>query len=135
MKVYTDGSCLGNPGHGGWACIFQNEEQICGSETHTTNNRMELTAVIRALEHATDVTVYTDSRYVKDGIEKWIINWKRNGWKTASGEPVKNQDLWRRLDAVRTGETQFQWVKAHATDEMNLRVDALARKCAVNLLG
>jgi ribonuclease HI len=91
---------------------------------------MELTAVIRALEHATDVTVYTDSRYVKDGIEKWITNWKRNGWKTSTGEPVKNQDLWRRLDAVRTGETQFMWVKAHATDEMNLRVDALARQCA-----
>jgi len=135
MKVYTDGSCLGNPGFGGWACVFEDGTKMCGGETHTTNNRMELTAVIRALEKNSHVKVVTDSKYVKDGIEKWIHGWKQNDWKTSSGGDVKNQDLWTRLDELVSFTTQWEWVKAHNGDTLNEIADSLARSCATMLKG
>lgn len=130
MKIYTDGSCLGNPGPGGWACVHETFK-ICGGETDTTNNRMELTAVIRALERNPSVTIVTDSKYVKDGIEKWIHVWKQRDWKTSSGGNVKNQDLWKKLDKLVTFGTQWEWVKAHNGDILNECADSLARKCAI----
>lgn len=136
MKVYTDGSCLGNgdksPGSrsGGWACVHETFK-ICGGETDTTNNRMELTAVIRALEKNPNVTIVTDSKYVKDGIETWIHGWKQRDWKTSSGGDVKNQDLWKKLDKLVTFATQWEWVKAHNGDRLNECADSLARKCAI----
>ena len=137
MKLYTDGSCLGNPGFGGWAaiCVNDNNEaffKVCGGDSHTTNNIMELTAVIRGLERYGNgpITVYTDSQYVKNGITKWIQGWKRNGWKTAAGTPVKNKGLWEALDKLMTPFVNFEWVQAHNGDYWNEKVDTLARKTA-----
>ena len=133
VVIYTDGACKGNPGPGGWGARLvagDNVKEIHGGELATTNNRMELTAVIRALESLTrecDVDLYTDSQYVKQGIESWIHGWKRNGWKTADRKPVKNAELWRELErqAVRHN-VRWHWVKGHSKDAGNERADALA---------
>jgi ribonuclease HI len=132
MEIYTDGSCLGNPGPGGWAAISSGFE-ISGGSPHTTNNIMELTAVIRCLEHVglgAYCTVYTDSCYVKNGITKWIVNWRKNGWKTTKGEPIKNRDLWVQLDDLVGDHVTWRWVKAHNGNPFNERVDRLAREQA-----
>jgi len=135
VVIYTDGACKGNPGPGGWGALLLSGDRECeifGGESPTTNNRMELTAVIRALEALTRVTtaqVYTDSQYVKNGIETWIHGWKRNGWKTADRKPVKNAELWRELDAlVAQHDVSWHWVKGHADNAGNLRADALANR-------
>lgn len=135
--MITDGSCLGNPGRGGWACILRYEgkvKEIWGSEPHTTNNRMELTAAIRALQAlqvACVAEMVTDSQYVKKGIESWMANWKRNGWKTADKKPVQNQDLWMELDReVTRHQTEWTWTKGHAQNADNNRCDELARNAA-----
>ncbi len=134
IDIYTDGACSGNPGPGGWGAILRmgaTEKEICGGEPGTTNNRMELLAVIEALQtlkRPVEAKVYTDSQYVQKGISEWIHGWKRRGWKTASKEPVKNEDLWRRLDALAAGHTiEWCWVKGHAGHVDNERADALAR--------
>ena len=140
--MYTDGSCLGNPGPGGWGTILRFgdvEKELAGSETETTNNRMELLAVIRGLQAMTRsvvVDVYTDSTYVRDGITKWIHNWKRNGWKTAAKKPVKNDDLWRDLDEMmQKHDVTLHWVKGHAGHPENERADDLARNAAETIKG
>ena len=134
VDIYTDGACEGNPGPGGWGVILRynhKEQTLQGGEVLTTNNRMELTAAIKALESLEEpcrVRLYTDSVYVKNGICTWIEKWKRNNWRTAQRRPVKNQDLWKRLEAVSaTHEVFWHWVKAHAGDVYNERADALAR--------
>jgi len=134
MNLYTDGSCLGNPGVGGWAaiCVSDGDKvffKVAGSDSYTTNNIMELTAVIRGLERYGDgpVKVYTDSKYVMDGITKWIKGWKKNGWKTSTGGAVKNRLLWEQLDKLVTEFVTFEWVKAHNGDHWNEEVDTLAR--------
>ncbi len=135
--VYTDGSCLGNPGKGGWAALIiknDKEEVIFGSEKNSTNNRMELTAAINALlktEESKKIKIYTDSKYLKDGIEKWINNWKKNDWKNANKKDVKNKDLWTKLDKlISKKQISWEWVKAHSVSEYNNKVDILARKAA-----
>ena len=135
--VYTDGSCLGNPGKGGWAALIiknDKEEVIFGSEKNSTNNRMELTAAINALlktEESKKIKIYTDSKYLKDGIEKWINNWKKNDWKNANKKDVKNKDLWTKLDnLINKKQISWEWVKAHSVNEYNNKVDILARKAA-----
>ncbi len=135
VVIYTDGACKGNPGPGGWGAVLQHrgrERELFGGEALTTNNRMELTAVIRALEslkRRVAVEVYTDSQYVKNGIETWIGVWKRNGWKTADRKPVKNADLWLELDRLaRDHDIAWHWVKGHADTEGNHRADALANR-------
>ena len=135
--VYTDGSCLGNPGKGGWAALIiknDKEEVIFGSEKNSTNNRMELTAAINALlktEESKKIKIYTDSKYLKDGIEKWINNWKKNDWKNANKKDVKNKDLWTKLDnLISKKQISWEWVKAHSVSEYNNKVDILARKAA-----
>ena len=135
--VYTDGSCLGNPGKGGWAALIiknDKEEVIFGSEKNSTNNRMELTAAINALlktEESKKIKIYTDSKYLKDGIEKWINNWKKNDWKNANKKDVKNKDLWTKLDNLKSKkQISWEWVKAHSINEYNNKVDILARKAA-----
>ena len=135
MEVYTDGSCLGNPGPGGWAAI-SNDFSISGGSIHTTNNIMELTAALKALEHigTKDVVIYTDSCYVKNGITKWIINWKKNGWKTTGGQPIKNRELWIQLDDVNSSHVTWKWVKAHNGNPKNEEVDKLARSMANSFL-
>ena len=140
MKLYTDGSCLGNPGAGGWAAICVTQEdgvffRVAGGDSYTTNNIAELTAVIRGLERygGGPVTVFTDSKYVIDGITKWIRGWKRNGWKTSTGGDVKNRSLWEQLDVLVTEFVHFEWVKAHNRDRWNEAVDTLARKVASTL--
>lgn len=140
MKLYTDGSCLGNPGAGGWAAICVTQEdgvffRVAGGDSYTTNNIAELTAVIRGLERygGGPVTVFTDSKYVIDGITKWIRGWKRNGWKTSTGGDVKNRSLWEQLDVLVTEFVHFEWVKAHNGDRWNEAVDTLARKVASTL--
>ena len=133
IKIYTDGACSGNPGRGGWAAIIldgEKIEKISGSEDNTTNNRMELTAVISALKYVKDkdLEIYTDSKYTKDGIEKWISNWKKNGWKTANKQDVKNKDLWDELDQLNSEKNvQWNWVKGHANNQYNNMADELAR--------
>jgi iron complex transport system ATP-binding protein len=134
MEIYTDGACSGNPGPGGWGALLRSgivETELCGGEPATTNNRMELLAVIEALQSLTqpvEAHVYTDSQYVQKGISEWIHSWKKRGWKTASKEPVKNEDLWRRLDALAVGHRlEWRWVKGHSGHPDNERVDALAR--------
>ncbi|MEL0112627.1 MAG: ribonuclease HI [Rickettsiales bacterium] len=134
VDIYTDGACSGNPGPGGWGLILRfngHEKELSGGETETTNNRMELMAAIaglKALKRPTRVRIHTDSTYVKDGITKWIANWKRNGWKTAAKKPVKNVDLWQALDAALAGhEIEWHWVKGHSGHPENDRADALAR--------
>jgi ribonuclease HI len=135
VEVYSDGACRGNPGPGGWGAILRFngvEKELFGGEPATTNNKMELTAVIRALEALkgpSRVRVYTDSQYVQKGIKEWIHGWKRNGWKTAAKEPVKNKELWIELDALRgKHEIEWHWVKGHAGHPENERADALANK-------
>ena len=135
--VYTDGSCLGNPGKGGWAALIiknDKEEVIFGSEKNSTNNRMELTEAINALlktEESKKIKIYTDSKYLKDGIEKWINNWKKNDWKNANKKDVKNKDLWTKLDKlISKKQISWEWVKAHSVSEYNNKVDILARKAA-----
>lgn len=133
LKIYTDGSCSGNPGPGGWGVLmlWQGEEkELYGGEFETTNNRMELMAAIQALESLkrdSHVDLYTDSKYVSDGITLWMPNWKKNGWKNASKKPVKNADLWQRLDEARNRHTvRWHWVKGHSGHPENERADALA---------
>ncbi|MSV34755.1 MAG: ribonuclease HI [Bryobacterales bacterium] len=137
VQLITDGACLGNPGPGGWAYILRFNEharEMSGSEPHTTNNRMELTAVIhglRAIKEPCKIEVITDSEYVKNGITTWIHNWKRNGWKTAAKKPVVNQDLWMDLDReTRTHDIRWTWTKGHADHEDNNRCDELATAAA-----
>ena len=132
--IYTDGACSGNPGPGGWGALLQcrdNERELSGGEPATTNNRMELMAVIEALnalKKPVRAVVHTDSQYVQKGISEWIHGWKRKGWKTASGSPVKNVDLWQALDsAARMHQVEWKWVKGHAGHPENERVDRLAR--------
>jgi ribonuclease HI len=134
VTIYTDGACSGNPGPGGWGAILSfgdQEKELMGGEAHTTNNRMELTAAISALEalkRACSVDLHTDSEYVKNGITTWIKSWKKNGWCTADKKPVKNVDLWQRLDAALTNhQVRWHWVKGHAGHTMNERADQLAR--------
>ena len=137
VHVYTDGACKGNPGRGGWGAWLKYGErtrELFGGEEHTTNNRMELTAVIRALEALNRqcvVKLHTDSQYVQKGLTEWLPNWIRRGWKTAAGQPVKNQDLWERLhSAALRHKVHWRWVKGHAGHVDNERVDKLARKAA-----
>lgn len=135
VSIWTDGACSGNPGPGGWGAILRSgthEKELFGGEASTTNNRMELTAAIMALEalkKPCKVHLHTDSNYLKGGITTWIANWKRNGWRTAGRKPVKNAELWQRLDAAAARHSvEWCWVKAHAEDVMNERADELARK-------
>jgi len=135
IKIYTDGSCIGNPGKGGWAAIiFNNNEKkiLKGSKDLTTNNQMELTATIKALEYISTkdkIQIYTDSKYVKQGITEWITKWKINGWKTSKKEEVKNKDLWLELDNLTSKNSiEWFWVKAHSDNDLNNEVDLLARK-------
>ena len=137
IKIYTDGSCLENPGNGGWAAIIIDDEkktQIKGSKKNTTNNQMELLAPIEALKKipkGSKIEIFTDSKYVKSGITEWIHNWKKNGWKTADKQPVKNKELWEELDLLNNKfEISWNWVKAHSTDELNNEVDLIAREAA-----
>ena len=134
VVIYTDGACSGNPGPGGWGVVMRwqgKDKEMYGGDPLTTNNRMELMAAIQALEALkgpTKVALYTDSKYLLDGITKWIVGWQRNGWRTSAKQPVKNEDLWRRLIAALDGhEVSWQWVKGHAGEEGNERADALAR--------
>jgi ribonuclease HI len=140
IRVITDGSCLGNPGRGGWAAILRygsHAKELTGAEPNTTNNRMELTAAIRALQalrEPCEVEVVTDSEYVKNGVEQWMKNWKRNGWKTAAKKPVMNQDLWMALDEeLNRHSTKWSWTKGHASHDDNNRCDELAREAASRL--
>ncbi|MDC0167979.1 ribonuclease HI [bacterium] len=137
IKIYTDGSCLGNPGNGGWAAIIiidGKKNKINGSKKNTTNNQMELLAPIQALkkiEKGNKVQIFTDSKYVKSGITEWIHNWKKNGWKTTNKQPVKNKELWTELDHLSNEfEIEWSWVKAHSTDKLNNEVDLLAKESA-----
>ena len=137
IKIYTDGSCLENPGDGGWAAIIIDDgkkTQIKGSKKNTTNNQMELMAPIEALKKipkGSEVQIFTDSKYVKSGITEWIHNWKKNGWKTANKQKVKNKDLWVELDLLSSQfDIKWSWVKAHSTDKLNNEVDLIAREAA-----
>jgi len=137
VQLITDGACQGNPGPGGWAAILrynEHEKELWGSEPHTTNNRMELQAAVeglRALKEGCAVEVITDSEYLKNGITRWILNWKRNGWMTAGKKPVVNQDLWKALDEqVGRHKTQWVWTKGHASHADNNRADELATTAA-----
>lgn len=137
LKIWTDGSCLGNPGPGGWGFIATDGKNVAersGGEANTTNNRMELMAVIRALRAAhrhNEIELHVDSKYVKDGMESWLPNWKRNNWRTRTNKPVKNQDLWMELDtASQNIKIHWVWVKGHAGEEFNERVDTLVRTAA-----
>ena len=134
VDIFTDGACSGNPGPGGWGVLLRHgatEKELCGGETATTNNRMELMAAIKAIEalkRPSRVRLHTDSTYLRDGITRWIRGWKANGWKTAAKKPVKNVDLWKRLDALAAGhEIDWRWVRGHAGHPDNERADALAR--------
>ena len=140
IDVYTDGSCLGNPGNGGWAFLVKKNNIISsrsGFVLNTTNNQMELTAAIKAIEFLDTndvINLLTDSNYVKNGITSWIKNWKINNWKNSSKQPVKNKDLWERLDELNsTKSVNWQWVKAHSTNNYNNQVDLLARQSAESL--
>ena len=140
--IYTDGACRGNPGPGGWGALLQagpHEKALCGGEAHTTNNRMELTAVIRALQalkRPSAVQIHTDSQYVQKGISEWIHNWKRRGWLTADKQPVKNVDLWQMLDELASAhEIDWRWVKGHSGDPGNERADAVANRGVEMALG
>jgi ribonuclease HI len=134
VEIFTDGACSGNPGPGGWAALLRYrdvERELSGGEALTTNNRMEMTAAIMALEalkRPSTVRLFTDSMYLRDGITRWIHGWKRNGWRTAERKPVKNADLWQRLDAALARHNiEWHWVKGHAGHPENVRVDRLAR--------
>ena len=135
VRIYTDGACKGNPGPGGWGALLQfdgREKELCGGESDTTNNRMELTAVIRALEalkRPCAIDLYTDSQYVQKGISEWVAAWKRRGWKTADRKPVKNVDLWLELDRLAAGHSiRWHWVRGHAGHAENERADQLANR-------
>ncbi|MDO6681105.1 MULTISPECIES: ribonuclease HI [unclassified Oceanobacter] len=135
VEIFTDGACKGNPGAGGWGALLRfgdKEKELCGGERNTTNNRMELMAAIRGLEALTrpcDVVLTTDSQYVKQGINQWMAGWKKNGWKTAARQPVKNKDLWQALDqACQQHQVEWQWVKGHAGHEGNEKADQLANR-------
>ena len=135
VYLFTDGACKGNPGAGGWGVLLrygEHEKELFGGEAQTTNNRMELTAVLsglKTLNRPCDVVICTDSQYVKNGMESWIHNWKKNGWKTAGRQPVKNADLWQQLDEqVARHRVRWQWVKGHAGHAENERADALANR-------
>ena len=136
VDIYTDGACLGNPGPGGWSFIIKYEngktEEFNGSENHTTNNKMELTAAIKALTYIkekTKVNIYTDSKYLKDGITVWINKWKLNGWKTSNKKDVKNLDLWKLLEKnIKVHEIKWYWVKSHNDNILNEKADTLAKK-------
>ena len=137
IKIYTDGSCLENPGNGGWAAIIIDDgkkTRIKGSKKNTTNNQMELLAPIEALKKiakGSEVQIFTDSKYVKSGITEWIHNWKKNGWKTSDKQPVKNKELWEELDLLANQfKIDWNWVKAHSTDKLNNEVDLIAREAA-----
>jgi len=140
VDIHTDGACLGNPGPGGWAALLRwrgQERELAGGEPDTTNNRMELMAAISALEalrEPCDATLHTDSQYVRQGITLWMPNWVRRGWKTSGGDPVKNRDLWERLNvAAAAHKVDWRWVKGHSGDPDNERVDQLARVEAVKI--
>ena len=135
VRIHTDGACSGNPGPGGWGAILAwngHEREIKGGEPHTTNNRMELTAAIAAFEtlkRPCAVDLYTDSQYLRNGITAWIAGWRRNGWRTADNKPVKNVDLWKRLDAaLAPHEVRWHWLRGHAGHDLNERADQLARE-------
>jgi ribonuclease HI len=135
-EVYTDGSCLGNPGRGGWGVVSDNFKLTAG-QPNTTNNQMEMTAILKALEECSrrdiqEVCIFTDSNYVKNGITMWIIKWKKNGWKTSTGAPVKNKELWVAIDEARNKLklVEWRWVKAHNGNPKNEEVDTLARESA-----
>ena len=138
VHVHTDGSCLGNPGPGGWAAIVQHAdgrtEELSGGEADTTNNRMEMLAAIKALEalpESSSVVLVTDSKYLRNGITEWIHSWKRKNWKNAKGDPVKNKDLWQTLETlIEHHDIQWEWVKGHAGHRLNERCDDLAREAA-----
>ena len=137
IKIYTDGSCIGNPGKGGWAAIIiinDKKTQMTGSQKNTTNNQMELLAPIKALNKipiGSKIQIFTDSKYVKSGITEWIHNWKKNGWKTANKQSVKNKELWTELDLLtKKFEIKWSWVKGHSTDKLNNEVDLLAKEAA-----
>ena len=140
VVIYTDGACKGNPGPGGWGAWLRwgaHEKELFGGDPSTTNNRMELTAVIESLallKRRTSVAIYTDSSYVKDGITSWIHGWKKRGWRTADNKPVKNIELWQKLDAlVASHEVQWHWVRGHNGDPGNERADALANRGVASL--
>lgn len=140
VTIHTDGACSGNPGPGGWGALLEyagHEKELSGAEAETTNNRMELMAAIQALEalkRPSKVRLVTDSVYVKDGVTKWIHGWKKNGWKTAAKKPVKNEDLWRRLDeAAQRHDIRWEWIKGHAGHTENERADELARTAIATL--
>jgi ribonuclease HI len=142
VTIYTDGACRGNPGPGGWGAILMtgaHEREICGGELATTNNRMELMAAIAALEalnRPCRVELHTDSQYLRNGVTEWLPGWKARGWRTAAKAPVKNEDLWRRLDEARLRhEVDWRWVKGHAGHPLNERADALARQGMLEALG
>lgn len=142
VEVYTDGACKGNPGPGGWGALLvlgAHSRELFGGEAATTNNRMELTAVIRALESLTrpcNVRLHTDSKYVQQGITAWILGWKRKGWRTADGKPVKNVDLWKRLDELAAGhEIDWLWVRGHAGHAGNEAADRLANRGVASVTG
>ena len=142
VEIFTDGACSGNPGPGGWGAVLRfrgQEKELSGGESETTNNRMELMAAIVALEalkRPMKVELTTDSTYVKDGITKWIHGWKKNGWKTANKKPVKNADLWRRLEsALAPHEVGWHWVRGHAGHPENERADELARRAILDIRG
>ena len=135
VDIFTDGACSGNPGPGGWGAVLrpgEHEKELCGGERDTTNNRMELTAAIEALEALTEpcqVTLTTDSTYVRDGITRWLANWKQNGWRTAAKKPVKNQELWQKLDRQASRhDVTWKWVKGHSGHPENERADMLANQ-------
>jgi|TARA_B110000438_G_C15773216_1_gene632887 ribonuclease HI len=144
ITIYTDGSCMGNPGPGGWAAVIISDNkkvQLCGGEKLTTNNRMELTAAIKALEYCSQTKekqltlkqfkVYTDSSYVKEGITVWVNNWEKNNWKTSDKQNVKNVDLWKKLkDLTNSNSIEWFWIKGHSGNQMNDLVDRLAKKSA-----
>lgn len=142
IEIYTDGACRGNPGPGGWGALLRSgphEKELWGGERDTTNNRMEMTAVVQALsalKRPSQVVLTTDSQYVRQGITEWIVGWKRRGWKTAAKAPVKNADLWREIDALAARhEVDWRWVKGHSGHTENERVDALANRGIDELMG
>ena len=140
VEIWTDGGCKGNPGPGGWGAVLKYKDKVRelkGGEPQTTNNRMELMAAITALESLTrpcEIVLHTDSQYVRNGVNSWLANWKRNGWRTADKKPVKNEDLWRRLDEAKAPHSiDWRWVKGHAGNPMNERADALANEAMASL--
>ncbi len=142
IEIYTDGACKGNPGPGGWGALLRHngvEKTLKGGETHTTNNRMELTAAIMALEALTrscQVDLYTDSQYLRQGMTEWLAQWKKKGWRNSKKEPVKNADLWQKLDELATRhQIRWHWVKGHSGHPENEQVDALANQAIAELVG